>query len=60
MVFISIFKEKGYNVNDFDNLINSTDDKNIKEQLKVIKSVYIYYENKIIIYGEPNYRKKLY
>ena len=47
IMFISIFKEKGNTVEDFDRLINSCEDDLIKKQIRAIKDVYIYYERRI-------------
>ena len=47
MVFISHFKEKGYSLNDFDELINKTNDEKIKKQLKFISKIYNYYQHEI-------------
>ena len=45
--FITRFKEKGYSVVDFDTFINNEKNEKLKNQLKYIKEVYIYYENSI-------------
>ena len=47
IVFISHFKEKGYSLNDFDELINKTNDEKIKKQLKFISKIYNYYQHEI-------------
>lgn len=47
MVFISRFKEKGYSLGDFDELINNTNDEQIKEQLKFISNIYNFYQHEI-------------
>ena len=45
--FISRFKEKGNNIDDFDKYIDNCDDKLIKRQLKYLKEFYSFYEYKI-------------
>ena len=47
MVFISRFKEKGYHLKSFNELIEKEQNEKIKNQLCFIKEFYKYYENKI-------------
>lgn len=47
IVFIGYYKEKGYSLNDFDKLIQDCNNDKIVNELKLIKDVYIYYEDKI-------------
>lgn len=42
--FISIYKEKGNKLKDFEYYINNCKDESIKKQLELIKLAYIYYE----------------
>ena len=44
--FISLFKQQGYKLNDFDILINQNDG-DLKRQLMVLKDFYIYYQNEL-------------
>lgn len=46
-VFIPRFKEKGYDVDDFDSIIDSCKDNNLKRQLRFVKEVFIYYQEKL-------------
>lgn len=45
--FINRFKEKGYDINDFDELINETKDEETIKQLELIKPIYKYYQRRI-------------
>ena len=47
MAFIKRFKEKGYMLKDFDNLLLKTDDKKMQNQLKFFKDIYNYYDKGI-------------
>lgn len=47
IVFINIFKEKGYKYEDFNMLENKCNNELILRQLKAIKDVYLYYERRI-------------
>lgn len=44
-VFISRFKDLGYEEEDFDSFIDKCEDNNIKRQLVFIKDIFIYYQN---------------
>ncbi len=45
--FIGLFKELNYNINDFENFINSTQDEKMKKQLILLKDAFNYYQNTI-------------
>lgn len=47
IVFIQLFKELGYDYNDFEVLKKEADTEDIKEQLDLLKEVYVYYQDKI-------------
>ena len=47
IIFINIFKERGYSLEDFDNFINNCNDEQVKKQIIAIKDIYIYYERRI-------------
>ena len=46
-VFINLFKEKNYTLKDFSELEKNCNDNFLISQLKCLKEVYIYYQNKI-------------
>ena len=50
--FISLFKSQNYTLEDFDRFINQVEDDLLKEQLTIMKNIYIYYEN----YLSKNYK----
>ena len=47
MAFIKRFKEKGYFIDNFSELLNKTDDIKLKDQLKFMKNIYNYYDKGI-------------
>ena len=47
IIFINIFKESGYTLNDFDILEDNCNDMLVKRQINAIKDMYIYYERRI-------------
>lgn len=46
-VFINLFKEKNYSVDDFSILESNCTDETLKRQLRYLKDVYVYYQEKI-------------
>lgn len=46
-LFINLFKEFNYSLDDFEVLSDKINDINIKEQLSLIRDVYVYYENSL-------------
>lgn len=52
--FINLFKEFNYSIEDFEILKKETNNEIVKEQLELLKEVYMYYDNKI--HKEENFK----